>query len=355
LSTKLPSSPAAKKLPLTAAVEAAARSIPHKTLLDAVGEEVAIIKARQAQSLQTSGGDGGQLSRLSSLEPDSPPRRQKRAAAVKAASRSLEFATTGEWPADDDDDCTIPITSLRAAAAEKDGALLGRKRPAADEAVTPKEDHHSDSAEEEAWGPASMARHSGPAGGSLVAPHLALKQQVGESSSAAIGLLAMSLPEEEVRAAEGHPAELLGSVDVVVVAQQWSTDGVEGQLRDGAEEQLGGVSAAMCPLRASFERMCWAKRSLPEDKSPQLKRLLQRAAMAYCSAIEAEAPVLETARQLAAKQAVLSRSLSEALRANNELETYIRRQSGGVGRSSAQEAAVPPPPCPKRLKKTASI
>lgn len=143
---------------------------------------------------------------------------------------------------------------------------------------------------------------------------------MGESGSAAIGLLAMSLPEEEVAA---KPVAALAP---------------------GGELTQGG------PLQASFEHMAWARRSLPDDKSPQFKRLLQAAALAYCSAVEAEAPVLETARQLAAKQAVLSRSLSEALRANNELEEYIRQRA-----ATAVAAVAPPGPCPKRLKKATSL
>lgn len=138
----LPSVCAAKKAPGAPAVAAATKRVPHKTLLDAVGEEVANIRSRQEGPAEPA-------------QPGSPPRRAKRAAAVKAASRALEFATTGEWPADDDEDCTIPITALRK-----------RGSPS-------KEEHNSDSAEEETWGPAGM-RAPRP-----VAPHLALRQQVG--------------------------------------------------------------------------------------------------------------------------------------------------------------------------------
>lgn len=222
-------------------------------------------------------------------------KRQRRASALKAASRAHEFANTGSWP-EDDDACTVPILSLT--------NLNPTHAGHADSAA-----HHSDdSAEEDVWGPRPQA------------PLPLLNKQMGESSRAAIGLLAMSLPEEEVKAASRTATPLGGA----------------SPEHNHEPHPPSGLGA----LGQTLERAAWARRLLPKDKSHQLMHLLRRAATAYSTAVEAEGPVLATARLLAAKQAVLSRHLSEALQAAGELEDYISRASShGQGAPSRSAAA----------------
>uniref|UniRef100_A0A061RNS3 GATA-type domain-containing protein n=1 Tax=Tetraselmis sp. GSL018 TaxID=582737 RepID=A0A061RNS3_9CHLO len=170
-----------------------------------------------------------------------PEKRQRRAAAVKAASRALEFATTGHWP-DDEEGCTVPMTVL----------ARGASPPGEGRSESHNSSEHT--AEVDVWGSCCSARED------LMAFHQPLANHVGEPSSAAIGLLAMSMPEEEVRAVSRlrHPED---------TPQHSDTEGSA----HGAGLRCPPASTA--PLHGTFERLAWARRALPH--SPQLTRLMR--------------------------------------------------------------------------------
>jgi len=279
-------------LPTPAAAKRAhvllSQETPHQELLRAV------------ERTTTSGGSHLAAPRV----PQTPPKRQRRAAALKAASRAHEYAATGLWPNDDDDACTVPITALSSPAVS---AEHGGK-------VDSNQHQSDDSAEDEVWGPPFALGSHIPL----------LSRQMGESSSAAIGLLAMSLPEEEIVAASRRGSLLLDlpAPEPISLGPAGIDFGTAPAAALAHRSDLGGFEYAL-------ERAAWAKRHLPKDRSAQLTKLLSRAAMAYYSAIDAEGPVLETARLLANKQAVLTRTLLEAQRAAGDLERYIQQHSEG--------------------------
>jgi hypothetical protein len=231
-------------------------------------------------------------------------RRPQRKAAVKAASRTAEFASTGDWPEDEG----APAAALSDASVE-----------------------NSDSAEEVAWAP---RQPSDDAAASAAADALGLPRNMRQETSAAINLMAMSFKDDKdghhAAAASPPPAQPLASPqpDAGVPHQ----DPQAGTPRSGARLNFLRANSQLSGQEQQVEEFL---RANAPARFAQYEALQAAAECSWRQSAASDAAVAAVAKFLAQKQAASIRAREAARSATQSLHSFLQDADAELGLTRA--------------------
>ncbi|EIE24599.1 hypothetical protein COCSUDRAFT_46871 [Coccomyxa subellipsoidea C-169] len=241
-------------------------------------------------------------------------RRPQRKAAAKAASRTAEFATTGDWP-DDEADASYPVRSAAQStftdpSGSEDSAAL-----------------NSDSAEEVAWTP---TRGPGPAHTSMPQPPSPFPV-VGHETAAAVNLLSMSIHEQDLGAGRAA-AGALAARDLSTFYEHHQYGKQMGSpmtfnsaafaaMVNSSMNEVPGAKPEEQP--AAAEELKDALRRLPHGKQTEMALVKERLENSLREEAAANAAVAAVAKILAMKQAAGIRARAAAAAASRDMQRFM--------------------------------
>ncbi|KAK9816563.1 hypothetical protein WJX72_002048 [[Myrmecia] bisecta] len=279
---------------------------PSQSKPAAPAASVQSLKATSSGALSSDSLDDMPLTMDASDAEANIVKRPVRKAAARAASRTAEFAASGDWPEDDE---TSPVHR---------GARLPYLN--CDESDDESGEENSDSAEEVAWAP--VQRHPAPPSPMVT---------IGVECAAAVNLLTMSAKDKD---AEHRIGSSQAGASSSAPAQQSGGDSQAQQQMTVEQAQMNSANyvAMANAMKYNYELPIYEKalsglqetlRTLPPAKHMEYMMLKEEVDTSTRESAAADAAVAAVAKILAIKQAAAIRARTANARAVKKMHQYL--------------------------------